>query len=191
MSHTQYCCNNGSASIEVAEDALKCCVSVCSAVWAELSSRQIRCGYLDLDLHMCFALILLPLTRVERREREVGGTEKRSAGKQWIMMQKLQQWHPWSFTHFHSCYNPSPTISTITTSSITVWAGNVIESCVGAWTVDQAMRCKTLLGLRQQLCTGPLLQIILAVKPRQHGLMWSPVFCLFLCQAVCSLELKS
>lgn len=165
---------------------------MCAAVWAELSSRQIRCGYLDLDLHMCFALILLPLTRVERREREVEDTEKRSAGEQWIMMQNYNNdIHRVSHTFTVAFYNPSPTISTITTSSVTVRAGNVIESCVGAWTVDQAVRCKTLLGLRQQLCTGPLLQIILAVKPRQHGLMWSPVFCLFLCQAVCSLELKS
>lgn len=32
--------------------------------------------------------------------------------------------------------------------------------------MGQAVRCKTLLGLRQQLCTGLLLQMILAVKLR-------------------------
>lgn len=69
VSHTQYYCNNGRPSIEIGGDALKCCVSVCSAVWVEIRSRQIRCGYLDLDLHMCFArsaLILLTFTWVER-----------------------------------------------------------------------------------------------------------------------------
>lgn len=66
VSHTQYYCNNGRPSIEIGGDALKCCVSVCSAVCLEISSRQFRCGYLDPDLHMCFArsaLILLTFTR--------------------------------------------------------------------------------------------------------------------------------
>lgn len=36
-----------------------------------------------------------------------------------------------------------------------------------------AVRCKTLLGLRQQLWAG-LLQIILAVRHRSRRLMWSP-----------------
>lgn len=66
VSHTQYYCNNGRPSIEIGGDALKCCVSMCSAVCLEISSRQFRCGYLDPDLHMCFArsaLILLTFTR--------------------------------------------------------------------------------------------------------------------------------
>lgn len=66
VSHTQYYCNNGRPSIEIGGDALKCCVSVCSAVCLEISSRQFRCGYVDPDLHMCFArsaLILLTFTR--------------------------------------------------------------------------------------------------------------------------------
>lgn len=52
----------------------------------------------------------------------------------------------------------------------TVEAGSDIESCVGGWTVGQAVRCKTLLGLRQQLWAG-LLQIILAVRHRSRRLM--------------------
>lgn len=64
-----------------------------------------------------------------------------------------------------------------TSPSATACAGSDIESCVGGWTVGQAARCKTLLGLRQQLCSG-LLQIILAVKLRSHGLIWSPVLLL-------------
>lgn len=41
----------------------------------------------------------------------------------------------------------------------------------------RAGRCETHLGLKQQLSAVPLFQIILAVKARSHGLMWSPEFC--------------
>lgn len=49
--------------------------------WVELSSRQIRCGYLDLDLYVCFvcsALILLPFARVERGTKRERANRKRS-----------------------------------------------------------------------------------------------------------------
>lgn len=47
--------------------------------------------------------------------------------------------------------------------------------------MGQAVRCKTLLGLRQQLWAG-LLQIILAARRRSRSLMWSPAlrFCVAL-----------
>lgn len=58
VNHTLHYCNIGRwGCIKMQREC------VCSAVWVELSSRQIRCGYLDLDLHMrfaCSALILLP-----------------------------------------------------------------------------------------------------------------------------------
>lgn len=59
--------------------------------------------------------------------------------------------------------------------SSTVQTGSYTESCVGGRTVGQALRCKTLLGLRQQLCKGLLLRMILALRFR----MWNPVFCFF------------
>lgn len=54
---------------------------------------------------------------------------------------------------------------------------SVAGSHTESWTVGQAARCKTLLGLRQQLCKGLLLQPILAARRRSHGLTWSPQFC--------------
>lgn len=68
MSHTRRYCNNGGASIVLGRDALECSASVCSAVWEELSSRQIMCVYLDPDLRMCFALVLLFLGGEETRK---------------------------------------------------------------------------------------------------------------------------
>lgn len=76
-------------------------------------------------------------------------------------------------------YQKPLAISIIATSS-TTQAGSYTKISIGGWTVAWAGRRETLLRLRQQLSTGLLFQIILAVKPGSHGPMCSPVFCLSL-----------
>ncbi|KAK9528754.1 hypothetical protein VZT92_012900 [Zoarces viviparus] len=124
---------------------------------------------------MCSALILLPFTQGERRGKKRERANRGHRGNtdvvpvrlpMSIMIHNPEQRETWSFTDIlFAHYHPSPqTISNITASSSTAQAGSYTESRVGGWAVGQAMRCETLLGLRQQLSTGLLLQTILAVK---------------------------
>lgn len=75
------------------------------------------------------------------------------------------------YTSFYHLLNPavaSNKLPSFPSPPRSVLAGSHTES----WTVGQAARCKTLLGLRQQLCKGLLLQPILAARRGSH---WSDV----------------
>lgn len=118
-------------------DALKCCVSVCSAVWVELSAGQIRCGYLDLDLHMrfpCSTLILLTCTRVDRRDGKRKQRKHRTWRSRRLKWQKriiTQKQFNNSFSQYFplssELHQKSPANPTVFTSSSTAQAGSYRE----------------------------------------------------------------
>lgn len=178
VSHTQHYCNNGSASIEVSRAALKCRVNVC----CRLDRTQDRSGgvYVDLDLHMCFALVLLPFTGCREGRQNVGGYrgETNSVWRHKREKIMIAVWLVWNtlLLSIIWAHQKSPTTSPPPTARRAV-----TESRVRGWTAGQAVRCKILFRLRQQLCTGPLLQIFLALRLRSHGLTWSPTYCFSLC----------
>lgn len=129
----------------------------------ELSSRQIRCVYLDLDLHMRFSALSLSLFSLPHAQRKGENIEALEEGK---TISNNENWGARCFLTAKT--SPSPPLAP--SPPATVEAGSGIESCVGGWTVSQDVRCRTLVGLRQQLWAG-LLQIILAVKHRSRRLM--------------------
>lgn len=156
MSHTPCYCNNGRACFEAGGDALKCCVSArCSLGRTQFKTDQVCLSWPGPPCALCPCP---PFSLQHRGGRKIWKPRRRET--------RIGELSVWFLT---SKIRRTPPI---------VPAGSDIESRVGGPTVGQAVRCKTLLGLRQQLWAG-LLQIILAARRRPRSLMWSPAvrFC--------------